>query len=197
MPDGAAVRIRSPARGRRINMGRKAFDASGQKFGHLTVLGRSLNVASTHSAQWNCLCDCGKEVSVTGSNLKAGITRSCGCFWSRENFIPASAERAIYGIWHRAKARAKKQGLQFSLDLSDIAIPEFCPILGLRLEQSSTQGSSSSSPSLDRIFPERGYVKGNVRIISQKANRIKNDATAEELGKILDDSHCFEIFAYA
>jgi hypothetical protein len=102
-----------------------------------------------------------------------------------------------YEAWCRAKKSARIRQLQFNIEPKDIQIPEFCPVLGIRIEQSLTQGPSDSSPSLDRIFPERGYVKGNIRVISQRANRIKNDATTGELEKILDDSRHFEVFAYA
>ncbi len=79
-----------------------------------------------------------------------------------------------------AKNRAKDKSLPFDLELSDIVIPEFCPILGIRLEAQEGR-SSACSPSLDRIVPEKGYTKGNVQVISMKANQIKSDATADEI----------------
>jgi hypothetical protein len=86
-------------------------------------------------------------------------------------------------IWFAARGRARKRGLSFTITVDDIVIPEFCPALGLRL----TIGSGKlcdSSPSLDRLVPERGYVAGNVAVISHKANRIKNNATTAELIKL-------------
>lgn len=85
-----------------------------------------------------------------------------------------------------AKARAKKMGLPFNLIESDIIIPEFCPLLGIKLErkeQSDKSGFIYSSPSLDRIIPELGYVKGNIMVISMKANSMKYNASIEELIK--------------
>lgn len=88
-----------------------------------------------------------------------------------------------------AKRRARKRGLEFDLELSDIVIPEVCPALGIPIfrgyvsETKKTPGPNS--PSLDRIDSSKGYLKGNVRVISWKANRIKSDATAEDLEKIL------------
>ena len=84
-----------------------------------------------------------------------------------------------------AKGRAKKLGLEFNLTIEDIIIPEFCPVLGIKLKQ-SFGNLSDASPSLDRIVPELGYVKGNVKVISNRANTIKNNATLSELEKIAE-----------
>ena len=83
----------------------------------------------------------------------------------------------------RAKIRAKTRGLAFDLVTGDIAIPEYCPVLGLKLRVADGC-ANDASPELDRIVPSKGYVKGNVIVVSRRANRIKNDATPEELQKI-------------
>jgi hypothetical protein len=82
-----------------------------------------------------------------------------------------------------AKQRAKSRGLDFNIDASDIDLPDKCPLLGIPLF-SSYRGESKTydnSYSIDRIDPRKGYIKGNVWVISYKANRIKNDATLSEL----------------
>ncbi len=81
-----------------------------------------------------------------------------------------------------AKARALAKNLDFNIEIEDITIPEFCPILGIKLEISEG-APSSSSPSLDRIIPELGYTKGNVRVISNLANSMKANATIDQLIK--------------
>lgn len=80
-------------------------------------------------------------------------------------------------IIERSKYRAMKRGLEFNLSVDDIALPSYCPILGIEL---TYDGDIDSSASIDRIDASKGYVKGNVAIISNRANRIKNDGTAEE-----------------
>lgn len=62
--------------------------------------------------------------------------------------------------------------------------PERCPILDLELDFSEKGKRNDSSPSIDKIIPEKGYVPGNVAIISWRANRIKNNGTADEHQKI-------------
>lgn len=78
------------------------------------------------------------------------------------------------------KAKAKKQNIEFSIDASDIPLPDKCPIFGIIL-QKSTGRLSNNSPSVDRIDPSKGYVKGNVVVVSNKANSIKREATVAEL----------------
>lgn len=88
-----------------------------------------------------------------------------------------------YALYNRAKIRAKKRGLEFSICQNDIVIPKNCPILGIELKVSDEK-MSDSSPSLDRINSNMGYVKGNIQVISAKANTIKNNATLEEVEKV-------------
>ncbi len=83
-------------------------------------------------------------------------------------------------ILTRANQRAKEKGLEFSIGPEDVVTPEVCPILGIKLEIGNQGGPTDSSPSLDRIDSKLGYVKGNVWVISNRANRLKNDGTAEE-----------------
>jgi hypothetical protein len=69
--------------------------------------------------------------------------------------------------------------------MDDISIPDHCPILGIPLfPRRGKQGGSDNSPSLDRIEGKFGYVKGNVIVISNRANRLKSDATIKELRDI-------------
>lgn len=82
----------------------------------------------------------------------------------------------------RAKGRAKKKNIEFSIKSSDIEFPEFCPILGVKLEHTvGRSGGGINSPALDRINPKIGYTKNNVRVISHLANMMKSCATEQEM----------------
>ena len=83
-------------------------------------------------------------------------------------------------LWRRAKQRAKKYNLDFNIELSDIIIPKICPILEIPLEWGK-KGKYEYSPSLDRIDNNKGYIKGNIMVISKRANTMKNSATIQEL----------------
>lgn len=82
-------------------------------------------------------------------------------------------------ILRRVYQRAKKNKIEFTITHKDIIIPSHCPILGMKLIRGS-RGSHDNSPSLDRIDNNKGYVKGNIQVISQRANTIKSYGTAEE-----------------
>lgn len=79
------------------------------------------------------------------------------------------------------KQRAKKMNLPFDITDADLIVPDSCPILGLKLEFAHGKGPQENSPSVDRIRPKHGYVKGNVRIISHRANRLRSNRTLEEM----------------
>ncbi len=85
-----------------------------------------------------------------------------------------------------ARARALQKGLAFSLQELDLILPETCPVLGIKLVLGNpVQGPDS--PSLDRIDNSKGYVPGNVRVISWRANNLKGDATLQELELVVQD----------
>lgn len=88
---------------------------------------------------------------------------------------------------HRAaKARAERAGIPFNIEISDITIPTHCPVLGLELQFQFVRGKSWASPSLDRKIPALGYVKGNVEVISLRANVLKSNGSATELQAVAD-----------
>lgn len=94
-----------------------------------------------------------------------------------------------WDILYRIRSRSKKQGIKFNLTREDIVVPEVCPVLGIPLNRGGIgiKGARPDSPSVDRIRPELGYVKGNVRVISNRANTLKCDASIEELERVLQD----------
>lgn len=171
----------------------------GQRFSSLTVTSKSRLRDSTGNRLWNCVCECGIQVRVTDRNLKSGNTKSCGC--TKFDAINKSRARKMvenYGVYLSSKddwyiraaavfARVKKEGAKTDFDsiaelgvyLKSIA-PKKCPVFN----QSFVAGSGSPhawSPSVDRIVPSKGYVRGNIQIISYKANTMKQNATIKQL----------------
>jgi len=81
----------------------------------------------------------------------------------------------------RAKHRALKNGLEFRISERDVPIPEFCPVLGIKL----IFGAKDNAPSIDRIINRLGYIPGNVVVVSWRANRLKGDASISEMEAIV------------
>lgn len=79
-----------------------------------------------------------------------------------------------------ARIRARKSGLLFDITANDFEVPFMCPLLGYMLLLSAGK-IAPNSPSLDRKDPKKGYVRGNVWVISHRANAAKNDLTLEEI----------------
>ena len=94
---------------------------------------------------------------------------------------PSALERSLF---NGARYRAAKNGIAFSIRVEDVVIPDVCPVLGLPLSQGIGK-LCDTSPTLDRIVNSRGYVPGNVAVVSWRANAIKKDATVAELRKLV------------
>ncbi len=137
---------------------------------------------------------CDKEFIWKGGISHFNRSKNHYCSRGCQNVTHSMARRGgrkytddRYFIWLSAGKRCRKSGKEFSIEPTDIPeIPEFCPILGIKLKINN-DGPTDESPSLDRIDSSKGYIKDNIRIISNRANRIKSDATFEELGLIYED----------
>lgn len=83
------------------------------------------------------------------------------------------------------RRNAKKRGFEFSLTKADFEpLPTHCPVLGVELDYSGS--GKHNSASIDRSNSSKGYVPGNVVIMSRRANMLKNDTSTEELRKVLE-----------
>lgn len=85
-------------------------------------------------------------------------------------------------IIQNTRTRCRNMSIPFEISVDDIPMPEFCPILGVPIDYNMGHGYLSRySPSIDRIDNDKGYIPGNVQIVSRKANTMKSDATPKEL----------------
>lgn len=80
-----------------------------------------------------------------------------------------------------AKNRANKKNFDFTIEKDDVIIPKECPVLGIPI----IIGDKNGAPTLDRKDNNLGYIKGNIFVISKRANRLKSDSTLDELEKII------------
>lgn len=129
---------------------------------------------------------CGETKPFTEFRKRKGGVISTGC----KSCVNKKYERSpALGHYNALKCRAKRKGIPFNLTVEDLEVPEVCLVLGIPLLQWGENGVSDikdDSPSVDRLVPEIGYVKGNIHIISQRANRIKHNASLEEIGKLYE-----------
>lgn len=105
-------------------------------------------------------------------------SRCKACKKSMWDWNAVPYERRMY---NRTRARAKRKGIEFTLELSDIVFPELCPVFKMPF----IYGDTDWTYSIDRRDNSKGYIKGNIVIMSNRANRIKNNATIGELEQVI------------
>jgi len=106
------------------------------------------------------------------SSIKAGKERER----RKENWKYKPALHML----NNSKQRAKAVGREHTLTIDDIVIPDYCPILNIKLEVGDRK-NHENAPSIDRINNDGGYTKDNIMIMSTRANLLKKNATIDEL----------------
>jgi len=98
----------------------------------------------------------------------------------RENNYEKNAIKTL-----RNRAKIKKIPMEVTPEYLKKFLPNdmICPVLGIKMEIGQ-KNKNVNSPSIDRIIPEKGYVPGNIIIVSNKANGIKSNATPDEIIKV-------------
>jgi len=162
-------------------MGIRTPSVVGQTFSKLTVLRQE-----THGKHLMVYvkCECGTEKWTRHSSVvKKQDVKSCGCWknkWDRKK-----GQDPRVRMFLGARERSKKKNLEFTITKEDIIIPDVCPLLEIKLD--SEIKDRIHSPSLDRIDSSKGYIKGNVWVISNRANTLKNDASLQELKTLVEN----------
>ena len=159
------------------------------------------SIKSETILEWFCKCTlCNKtERWIRASQLNAilrGVSKNktglvgCGCNTKPLQDYYQKYGRAHMEWFYETRTRARRENIPFNLDPDDFAdIPEVCPVLGIPIitrEENITGKPLDNSPSIDKFYPELGYVKGNIHIISYRANRFKSDGTPAEWVQIAE-----------
>lgn len=177
-------------------------DLTGNRYGRLTVLGLDHKNKRGEDV-WRCKCYCGSVKTYLGTAFKYGKTKSCGCLHKEvisgtNNYQARRMMAENDGIYISSQShwyikaegiikRCREEGIPYGFEskvklaayLKDIA-PETCPVFGYKLHKACGDRADESF-SVDRIIPSKGYVKGNIQVISWMANRMKSDAPPERL----------------
>lgn len=87
----------------------------------------------------------------------------------------------------KVKSNCLASSTPYNITVDDLyPLPLTCPVLGMPLNwMSEGKGTANDHPTIDRLIPELGYTKGNVRIISNRANRLKGNASLDELQSLV------------
>lgn len=121
---------------------------------------------------------------VTCARLRGKNRKPTDPIMNRKRAAAWAARNPARRMLSKAKWRAKRDGAPFSISVVDVVIPDKCPVFGIRLEQGALT-VRDASPTLDKRIPALGYVPGNVTVISNRANRLKHDATLAELEAVV------------
>lgn len=140
----------------------------------------NLDPRNTNTHRYCAVCENVKKIEEFCSNKKTAIGINYTCrMCAAQQFVNYKNKDPRRTLLRSAKARAKRDKLKFDIDIDDIIIPASCPYLGIPLF--SGKKGNPNSPSLDKIIPKLGYTKGNVIVVSRRANVLKLDASVEEL----------------
>ena len=139
--------------------------------------------------QTKCCPKCGEYKPTTefsNAKTKKDKLHYCCKSCSTKQYRQWSINNPHKSIFKSKQVKAKKKGIEFALKYDDVVFPTHCPVFGIELhyDRCTYAGTRRDSPSFDRIDPSKGYVKGNVIIVSHFANTIKSDATVDELKKV-------------
>lgn len=144
------------------------------------------NIAPRRASDYGCLCAECKHARQEKKRVKYHTDPAARARQIKANVERRGRARAAdprKELLAAARARARARVLPFDLTIDDITLPAHCPVLGIPIAVGHGK-LSNNSPTLDRIVPQLGYVRGNVAVISYKANAIKRDASPEELQRV-------------
>jgi len=123
----------------------------------------------------------GRKVYTEEQKIEARKKRKSWEKGWRLNYHEYKPEKKL--LWSATK-RARERGLDVNITEQDIKVPERCPYLDIPLVIHRARGDPRRDiASLDRIDNTKGYVKGNIEVISWLANSMKQNASVEDLQK--------------
>ena len=149
-------------------------DLTGKRFGRLIVLKLSNTQIPKANRRWDCICDCGNEVTTVGSNLVTGHTKSCGCLnieaARNRKLVHGKTNTKIHSVWNEMKQRCNNpnagkfpqyggRGISVCKEWSDNFLSFF---------SWATENGYKEGLSIDRINPDGNYEPDNCRWTTNK-----------------------------
>ena len=160
----------------------KLIDLTGQVYERLTVIKRVddyISPSGSHQVQWLCKCKCGKEVIVTGNNLKNGNSKSCGCYnrelLTKTNLTHNASNTRLYHIWicmkdrcYNPKNKKYKDYGGRGIIICDEWINDFEAFANWAYDNGYIENVSRGECTIDRIDVNGNYCQQNCRWVNQK-----------------------------
>jgi hypothetical protein len=132
------------------------------------------------------------DIFSNGKSTTMSCCRECNNKRMKSNRLKNKSENYEYHSVREklngARKRAKNGNYMFDITIEDLMpFPLVCEVLGIKLDY-NVYGNSrpDNTASLDKVIPDLGYIKGNVRIISHRANRLKSDLDFDTIERIKD-----------
>ena len=149
----------------------------GQRFGMLVVIAQA---ESTKKGQrrWVCQCDCGKQTTALGSNLKRGLTTSCGCKKTKDLTGQHIGRLTVLGRSDRYGSRGKRQTRLWECRCDCGAIT-YKATDSLKNPSISMCRQCAAKYAMEKARANAGFVEG-----TQLTKLISNSENAENLSGV-------------
>jgi hypothetical protein len=159
-------------------------DETGNRYGKLVVIERNGSGGDRLHINWRCKCDCGNEAVIRGSNLRAGVSQTCGCGKKGGGKLPrgvASFNSLVDGM----KRHASSRGYEWQLTEAQTGklTKQNCHYCGIEPSQQHKRFKGNgiyTYNGIDRVDNDKGYFLENVVPCCGRCNRAKSDNTFED-----------------
>lgn len=178
----------------------KSENLVGCRFERLTVLEFVGVVSPSRNLSYKCICECGKIIITTASNLRLGKTKSCGCL-SKERIKTLNSllpgEAAKRGVYRLLKCNAERRGIEFNLTFEESVFiaSQDCYYCGkapcLVGTKKYTVNGSWLHNSVDRLDSNKGYSFDNCVPACLTCNVAKSEMTVDQYIE-----HCKRVVNY-
>lgn len=150
----------------------KIINILNQKYNRLTVISFD-GLNKNNKARWNCICDCGKRVTILSGSLRSGYTKSCGCHklevLANLHKTHGKSSSKEYKAWIRMKDRCLNPNNPDYKLYSGLGISEkFLYFDGFLEHIGEVPPRLDGRISIDRLDNSKGYFEGNIRWANDK-----------------------------